>query len=53
MWDYPSLEHELSDAGFVEIRRCFLNDSSDKAFLEVEEESRFIDSVGMECRKNR
>lgn len=53
MWDYSSLENELSDAGFVGIRRCFFNDSSDKAFLEVEEESRFIDSVGIECGKKQ
>ena len=35
MWDYKSIERELSVAGFIEIRRAQFGDSSDSIFREV------------------
>ena len=52
MWDYKSLERELSEAGFVDIREARFNDSADEAFLNVEDVSRFEDSVAIECKKS-
>lgn len=51
MWDYESLERELSEAGFVDIREAKFNDSVDRAFLDVESASRFEDAVAIECKK--
>ena len=51
MYDYHSLELELKNAGFKKIRRCRFNDSDDKAFLAVEDPSRFVDAVAIECTK--
>ena len=51
MWDFNSLKYELLSAGFTNIRRCSYGDSEDRMFDEVDDLSRFIDSVGIECRK--
>lgn len=51
MWDYKSLKHELSKAGFIQIRKASFNDSRDPAFADVEHQSRFIDAVAIECMK--
>jgi SAM-dependent methyltransferase len=51
MWDFNSLKHELLTAGFSNIRRCLCGDSEDRMFDEVDDLKRFIDSVGIECRK--
>jgi predicted SAM-dependent methyltransferase len=51
MWDYPSMEKELAEAGFVDIRRANFNDSSDPRFREVEEMGRWENCLGMECRR--
>ena len=51
MWDYLSLSKELEEIGFLKIRACKFNDSEDKLFNLVEDSSRFINSVAIECRK--
>lgn len=51
MWDFKSMVAELDKAGFVEIRRARLGDSSEPMFKEVEHESRWTNCLGMECRK--
>jgi predicted SAM-dependent methyltransferase len=51
MWDYKSIEDELKKQGFVEIRRAEFNDSVDPAFSDVEESGRFVNAVGVECKK--
>jgi len=51
MWDFNSLNYELLSAGFTNIRRCSYGDSEDRMFDEVDDLKRFIDSVGIECRK--
>ena len=49
MWDFESLAIELSNIGFKNIRRANFADSSDKTFLLVEEEKRWINCLGIEC----
>lgn len=51
MWDYKTMSHELAAAGFINIRPCRFNDSSDTNFLKVEEQSRFVDALAIECSK--
>jgi hypothetical protein len=49
MWDFQSLQRELQTAGFRDIRPARLGDSEDPMFAFVEEESRWIDAVGIQC----
>lgn len=51
MWDYRSLQHELKEIGFRNIRPCKFGDSTEKAFELVEEEARFYGAVAFECQK--
>jgi len=51
MWDYPSLAHELENAGFTSIRRATYGDASDPRFDDVEEKERWTGALGMECKK--
>jgi predicted SAM-dependent methyltransferase len=51
MWDRASLKKELVLAGFENVRVCSFNDSEDKMFKYVEDESRFVNAVAMECIK--
>jgi SAM-dependent methyltransferase len=51
MWDYSSISKELEDAGFVDIRRAMFGDSMDPMFQKVENQDRWIDCLGVECRK--
>ena len=51
LWDYESVELELGKAGFVDIRSAAFNDSSDVMFREVEDASRFSNSVAIECSR--
>ena len=51
MWDFESLQEELANVGFRNIRRAYFNDSSDPNFVSVEEESRFIHCLAIECIK--
>lgn len=51
MWDYKAIEPELKAAGFVEIRRAYFGDSSDRRFDEIESPVRWENCLGVECRK--
>lgn len=51
MWDHKSLTEELKNAGFIEIRNCVYNDSSDPMFKFVENQERFQNAVAIECEK--
>jgi len=51
MWDNKSLTQELDKAGFINCRNCSFNDSSDIHFNYVEEQSRFLNAVAIECYK--
>ena len=44
MWDELSMKHELSNAGFMKIRRCMFGDSDDLMFAKVEDYNRFVDT---------
>jgi len=51
MWDYKSIEVELRNTGFVQIRRAFRGDYSDNKFQEVENMERWNNCLGVECKK--
>lgn len=51
MWDYKNMVEELGAAGFVQVRRAFFGDSGDPAFAAVENEGRWTNCLGMECRR--
>lgn len=51
MWDYPSIEKELGQAGFRKIRRANYGDSEDPMFRKVEEKERWENCLGIECAK--
>jgi hypothetical protein len=51
MWDFASLSHELAVAGFTDIRAAEYGDSGDPMFQSVEQESRWLDAVGIQCRR--
>jgi ubiquinone/menaquinone biosynthesis C-methylase UbiE len=51
MWDYKALASELSQIGFRDIRRAQFGDSSDSMFIKAEDENRWTDSLGIECRR--
>lgn len=50
MWDYQSLQSELSNAGFQKIRRAAFGDADDPAFQLVEDEGRWENCLGIEAR---
>lgn len=49
MWDKYSLQKELKAVGFSNIRLCKFNDSTDKHFTIVEEESRYYNAIAFEA----
>jgi len=51
MWDQYALQNELEKTGFIKVRKCLFNDSADKMFQYVEDESRFINAVAFEAVK--
>ena len=51
MWDEKNMTLELAAAGFMEIRRAMMGDNPDPHFAEVEDEGRWKDCLGMQCRK--
>ncbi len=51
MWDYKGMAAQLAEAGFVDIRRAQMGDSSDSRFSEVESETRWKDCLGVECKR--
>ena len=51
MWDKHSLKYELEKIGFQKIRVCKFNDCEDLMFKYVEDESRFVNAIAIECKK--
>ncbi len=51
MWDYPGIENELKSAGFSSIRKAHFSDSEFKEFNELENEERWENALGVECKK--
>ena len=51
MWDYKSMEEELAQAGFTNIRRAEIGDFSDSRFADVEDPGRWLNCLGVECIK--
>ena len=51
MWDYPSIVPELSEAGFVNIRRAKSGDSGIAAFTTVENQGRWSNCLGVHCNR--
>jgi predicted SAM-dependent methyltransferase len=51
MWDYKSISQELLNAGFANVQRANYNSSKDSYFKSVEEESRWDNCLGVECKK--
>jgi hypothetical protein len=51
MWDFKSLNHELQDVGFIEIRPAEFGDSEEPLFKDVEDKNRWIDSLCIQCKK--
>ncbi len=51
MWDYKGLADELARTGFTDIRRAGFGDSGIAAFSDVEIENRWVNGLGIECRK--
>jgi hypothetical protein len=49
LWDYQSMQTELTAANFSGIRRAQFNDSTDPRFLEVENLARWEGCLGIEC----
>ena len=49
MWDYKGMAAELTQAGFVGIRRAQCGDAADPRFLDVEDPGRWREDLGMEC----
>lgn len=49
MWDYPSLESELDQAGFKQIRKALLGDSTDEKFKQVERQEHWANCLGVEA----
>jgi predicted SAM-dependent methyltransferase len=55
MYDNKSMQKNLAEAGFGNIRKCKIGDSGIKVFSEVEEIHRFVDGdfieVALQCTK--
>ena len=51
MWDFKNFAHELEAAGYTGIRRAQFGDSGDVAFAAVESEGRWLNCLGIECRR--
>jgi hypothetical protein len=51
MWDFKSVEQELKNVGFRDIRRAKFGDSKEQLFEQVEDKTRWDDCLGIECRK--
>jgi SAM-dependent methyltransferase len=51
MWDIKSIQKELADAGFVNVRRAQFGDSGDPMFELVEDRSRWDTHLGVDCER--
>lgn len=51
MWDFESLKTELESAGFTDVRRASMGDSTESRFAELELPERWHGCLGIECTK--
>jgi predicted SAM-dependent methyltransferase len=51
MWDYKSIAQELENVGFTNIRRAEFGDAADPVFNDVEDKTRWLNCLGVECYK--
>ena len=51
MWDFEAMHEELRLAGFTNIRKARIGDADDAVFHDVEDEHRWENCLGMECRR--
>ncbi|MBP6506847.1 MAG: methyltransferase domain-containing protein [Opitutaceae bacterium] len=51
MWDYKAMAHELTAAGFTDIRRAAYGDAVDRMFDAVETIDRWTNCLGVQCRR--
>ncbi len=51
MWDFSSIERELTQVGFVGIRRARFGDASISEYTDIEEKVRWENCLGVECKK--
>ncbi len=51
MWDFKNFAHELEAAGYASVRRAQFGDSGDAAFAAVESAGRWLNCLGIECRR--
>jgi predicted SAM-dependent methyltransferase len=51
MWDYRGIARELTEAGFVNVRRAQFADSADPKFKDVENPGRWENCLGVECHR--
>jgi SAM-dependent methyltransferase len=53
MWDYVGIRQELENAGFADVRRAVIGDSTTMEFASVESPQRWKSHLGVECRRER
>lgn len=51
MWDFKSIEKELFDAGFINIRRASMGDGEDQLLDDVETQDRWENCLGVTCQR--
>jgi len=51
MWDFEGLKSELENVGFQHVRRAQMGDNPNPKLKDVEDETRWIDCLGIECQK--
>lgn len=51
MWDYAAIKFELTQAGFVEVRKATFGDSVHSSFADVESSHRWENGLGFEATK--
>jgi ubiquinone/menaquinone biosynthesis C-methylase UbiE len=51
MWDHKSIARELEKVGFINIRRAEFGDAADPVFNDVEDKTRWLNCLGIECYK--
>ena len=51
MWDFEAMHEELRLAGFTNIRKARIGDADDAAFHDIEDENRWENCLGMECKR--
>lgn len=51
MWDYASLSWQLTEHGFVKVRRARLGDNPDPMLSSVEDPDRWLNALAIECEK--